>query len=1639
MSINQITHPLPGERVVALSPEDATAAATDWPRRPNLFPGRALTDLTLQGRQRWQAGHIAVRGQAFTPGIAHGLETSHQVEDTSSSASRVRLFIEAGQGLAVSGEDVVLDRRMECLLADLPVIAPPAWFVVESGGETPTDSDSTTLEEIPPASGTLHPRAIGGRLEDVLATAGSRMPNAGVLLLQPVTVDVSDFDPNDPCDRCPTTDEDNLAAFEDWRIGDGVRLLWYPWPEEWQPMPTTQLRQRNALAHLIFAAEAELSLGEALPWEEWGVPVALAGLDSGGTMLSYIDRAAVARQGGRAREARLMLSAGGSTALAASSRLPALWQARIEQFAEQIAGMGEPPPDPTVMADPFLKLPPCGLLPKSALDLADFRSDFFPPLYTLDAVPVPIEQLDLALREAAPMAPLDLAVPERVRLMVPVSQASWEPRLLHQEVIDPEFQQTLNRFLLTRSRLLGARQGLRAKEALLAHALDGQMHEVVPYADDPLAVEPESLSPWGPPPAGGGHRASLASGIHQHLFVGADTPFVLQSGESLFVWVHLDPDNPPRTLMLQWHLADGDWEHRVYWGEDLIPWGIAGGPAHLRMGDLPEAGAWLRLTVPAASVGLAGAKLDGMSFALYDGRAAYGMAGAVSGSTWRKWFCNLLPDGVGVQGDESWDFLSQNDLWEPFAARNGVYPITLHRTAPDGGDFTVDAELRPPASGYNVLYQPEEGWRGHVINLMDHDPGPLLLAPDDGSQPAGAKLLCSVFVDELTPPSSLWIGLELSVFGDEMSFWPHSLYWGENRLAELAKAAPQLYNGRTPAIRAGALPATSGWLQIEIPLPANLEGTGVYAVRFLAYGGSLAFSDLTYARPRLVGNALQLDGELIWPRQTSGGATHTSFTRVLSTRVNLQSSQGVLVPTASARIGSVRAYKDLMRDDALARLSGHERSQLVLRGVQGFADYIRRRIDRADDITDFGFAHMQVDMYRVRNLVMSTSDVSRLAVSPALAAIAKSDSALTVQSQIKEYLAGVKSSSTQANATNSTPRAALSVTAAPAAPSMMTTASQAVFAKTAFKLIQAPKAPANIVYSMPVVGLSEVRTTAIAERLKPQPSTDARDYALANRHTTVSSLLEILEVFLDEDSDEVPALFRDFLIYGLEGDPFLADSINHRNRPLLDFRDNDELLDKLLDPPAITDPDEADLFNQTVSLSDNTIAILRQLERRLVIYRDALGHCETTLEELLENVSGNAQSLRSIRNDLAEARHDVAVARALMAEEQARLDAINTRRARVLEEEVRFLAFARPRQTGNLLAVPHRVVDPALQEAPVPACLRAHNDVSDELEDMLRVVREAPASWFMSAPTLFDRLDRIDQLTRVLKSAQQRLPLLVSRPLISSPGSSGLGNAITQVLGRQTGILANRVTAVAKLDIARLATASWKNVCAQVREVVSLGDLIDGEHGKGSVARQAAVEYDGIAAISACLHAEFCGVSAAIRLDWAEMISQFDEAPDLRNLANLPRWSEIDSTDRRQMQAYADWLFSRVEARQDDAVALINDVIRMCLLLASHAPVGRIVAGRLPRPVTAVRPGIRIPLVSLEPAKARVGMQAIIYRAQQVVARAVVEDVGSSEVSARVLYTSAPQIDLDTDARVHFDDAEVISAAPKRTSGIFKR
>jgi hypothetical protein len=1687
MSLRTIAQPLPGERVVALSPQDAAEAAATWLRRPNVFPGRALTAATLQQRQQWQAGRIALRGQEGVPGIVSGLEVSAAAVPGQTGFAATRIRIERGRALAASGEDVVLNRPLECLLADVPVIAPSVFFHNGSGVSDPS------------ADGSLRPRDIGATLGALVPAAQATLPAVGILVLRPVTVDTAKLDPFDPCDRsaCDEGQTGDPAAYEDWGIVDGVQLLWYVWPSEWRSLQAPDAAQRNHLAWTVFQAEATLAQGAMLPWQPWGAPVAMVRLDAGRRPL-WLDRASVVRQGGRARDARLLLAGG---------------------------ALGDPAPSPADLAAGFARfLPPVGLLPRNAFDAATRRSEFFPAGFDLDAAPVPVEQLDLAVRASAGLAPLDLGAAESVRLLVPVPLASWEPRLLLREMVDPEFQRTLDRFLLDRSRTLGARQGLRTREALLQRAITGTMPPVTAYDDDDEALERESLSPWGPPPAGGGHRSALRAGLHQHYFERAGTTFTIQ-GDRLYCWVYLDPEQPPRMLMLQWH-SGGNWEHRAYWGDNLAPWGQNGTASRARQGDLPALGDWVRLEVPVASVGLApGSVLDGMAFALYDGQAAYGMTGSASANAETPWFGNVLPGGAQRFGDEPFELLTPNDLWSPFEPTLGVLPAL--------------ADVLPPTSGAHH----DGGGEGVHQHFVENVTTPFTPA-------AGESLFGWVYLDPNNPPRTVMLQWRTQAGGwEQRAFWGHDLMpWG--------------VSGTNSRRRAGALPQPGRWVRLEVSAQSvGLEGVALLGIAYSLHGGHAVFG-AAGAGPRDQNGRLQ--SERVW---FAGSLPAGAVARGVW---NFVAPADMVSPTPAAQSGQVQALADLYADPALQVLSGQERAQLYLRGVEGFAAYLASRADRADDIVDYGFVKVQTDVYRVRQLVLGTTAATRLAVSPALASIAQAETAVASQTQIASFLsdlkltpggaapasapgapramrrfvAGEAASTTVALERRSAPaeggdvavgglhamapvaQAAMAVggftftgitatslarrdvAATPPIRVQTTSTSKPIAREVAESsgitpiirvAVPAPPSPREVVNASPLVGQAFVRTTTLAKRLEDPKSKEARDYATASRFESVSALVRLHDALTEEDGGVVPGLFDGLDVRGLEDDGFLADVpvVGGRkpvSRPFADFIANRGLLQKMMEVPlrlppqipgavaASSDPDEAAMFSDATDLSDHVVALMRKMEGRIKLYRDAVAACQPVLQALREGVSIVDSRLRGVAEQLAEARHDVSVARSLFEEEMERVDGINERRARVLAEEVKFIAYVRPREADTLLTTPTHAVDPGLVEPPVPACLREHPDVPEALDDMLRVVREAPARWFVNAPPLLHKLDRVDHLVRTLETAQVRalsgiaMPALAvqkTTPLMAmsvgvlagaqmgAARALGVASAVTgfnafsaaaaavqapagklqaaiaQVATRQAQALAPRLAAVQAIDVAGLAaTATWQGVRAQAEEVVSFADLAEGGHGRADVARAAAAELANIRSITACLHAEFSGVMPSLRLDWAEALSEFDDPPNLRNLASLPRWAEIPYIDRRQMQAYVDWLFAQVEPNQPQGVALVNDVVRMCLLLASHAPVDRIVAGRLARPVTGVVPGVRIPLAVAEPARLRVGMAAVLMRGDNVVARAVVEDVGRLEVSAHVVHTVAARLDLGDDVRVHFDDAAMLSlkaAGAKRT------
>jgi hypothetical protein len=117
-----------------------------------------------------------------------------------------------------------------------------------------------------------------------------------------------------------------------------------------------------------------------------------------------------------------------------------------------------------------------------------------------------------------------------------------------------------------------------------------------------------------------------AAGLRQMVLQNASPGLKVGAGDKLFAWVYLDPKNPPKEIMLQWHSSN--WLHRAYWGDNKIDWGRDNSSERFKAGPLPELGKWVRIEVEAAKVGIPpGTVINGWACTQFDGAVYWDAAG----------------------------------------------------------------------------------------------------------------------------------------------------------------------------------------------------------------------------------------------------------------------------------------------------------------------------------------------------------------------------------------------------------------------------------------------------------------------------------------------------------------------------------------------------------------------------------------------------------------------------------------------------------------------------------------------------------------------------------------------------------------------------------------------------------------------------------------------------------------------------------------------------------------------------------------------------------------------------------------------------------------------------------------------------
>ncbi|MEZ4235533.1 MAG: hypothetical protein R3F59_05095 [Myxococcota bacterium] len=560
-----------------------------------------------------------------------------------------------------------------------------------------------------------------------------------------------------------------------------------------------------------------------------------------------------------------------------------------------------------------------------------------------------------------------------------------------------------------------------------------------------------------------------------------------------------------------------------------------------------------------------------------------------------------------------------------------------------------------------------------------------------------------------------------------------------------------------------------------------------------------------------------------------------------------------------------------------------------------------------------------------------------------------------------------------------------------------------------------------------------VRSTGIATRLEESQAAEITREAYALRASVTQTLatLELnlagvpMSLLILRPDKETGTIMAAIEWHALDAEDDTVEPDATGKRPTF----AETILAGLHDPKT-TDADEAALFSDATRNLEAVAGMLRVVEAQVRLVREAIETARRARTVLLQLVAQAEAREQALAEALAEARQDLFATAALLTEEQERADEINTRRARVLAEAVPFLAFHRVRAVSLDDAPPVHDLAPTLATDPaVEALNHPAPPAPRELAQAVALLRSAPARWLVAVAAALPRIDRADALRRTLEASRARALSALLVPVAAAPSLVGLRG-----LDAVSGLTANRALALtaarqpaAALRLEAVSRLTWQQGQSVARTVLSVGDLADGS--VPAVARAAAEELDRIHTVAAALYQELSQVAPRIRAKWVDRIGQYDRPLSLRDLSVLPDWARVgtdptrpDPFRKRELQALVDWLYARVVPEEADAGALIDDLVRIAVLLASHAPVGRILAG-LVDVATPVTPGAKVG-VTVDAEKLRVGMTALVLAGSAVRARAVVEDLGIGRVTARIVSPAQSGVVLQPGDTVRFVESD---------------
>ena len=742
-------------------------------------------------------------------------------------------------------------------------------------------------------------------------------------------------------------------------------------------------------------------------------------------------------------------------------------------------------------------------------------------------------------------------------------------------------------------------------------------------------------------------------------------------------------------------------------------------------------------------------------------------------------------------------------------------------------------------------------------------------------------------------------------------------------------------------------------------------------------------------------------------------------------------------------------------------LKAADQQDLLTNGLQHFIDFVNAKISRADDLINLAFLTTQTDIYRYRQNVLGASDASKLATSPILANIATGDTSAVVSENLQTFLqslpkttppsppaaAGSGNATTLRSGVLSNPVRALALRASiTSAPAIVSTVAKTAIVKTgapqfvvAGQIVRppaetvsptsfipqvrgtpdAPAAPSDISQQQPLVGAQlNLRTLTVAERLAQSRSQEALFYSVSNRLAFLQLLAD-----LDLTIEDLTILVDSASPTPVNPNPVDIHSLEEiRNPNTLGL-----LLAKVQGVQVPTNADEATLFSNGIRVLEQHSQLLRDLEGRVQHYRDFVTFCTTALSNIQKNLQLAYSSLKKLDNKLLQERQDVTFTSQLLAEEILRVNAINDKRLQILQNSVQVVAYTRGRTLEATVSTPTRQLLPGNVTSPVPSCLQESVAIPPELREIVALLREAPVNWLPAVQDLLNRLERPSLLYEVAAATRSRAILQLQLPQLSSSAdveSGTYGPVISSLYYANQQIFRTFTAQRSTFQLSTLPNQSWQSLVGVLQNLAAVGDLIAASAVHAEIVNATSRLMAQISNVATCLYVRMSATDPLLRLAWAEFLRGPGLSLQLRSLSVLPNWTQQEYVDRDQTQMLVDWLFQQIDTSNSAAVAYMSDLVRVCILLASHAPVDNIISSALTVRIKPVIGG----LVSLHLPSVRVasGMYVNLYSKGELAAQAVVSDLDAQTVKATVTSVYKTDVYIETT-----DVAHLTAQAPK--------